>query len=431
MPVMLAKDLYELSKDAINVGEGLYNIATHSDKDQPIDYGISDWSKDAWNGFFKEYNNLQAQDAKGYQILAAQDKVLIQDYLTSLDKLDEIDYLNNRIEELKQLGNQKLTSKQANSLNLEIRKLIQQRALAKQEFDSLKGSRDRLESLTNQSEIGRAYDDLMAGNGIYGSEGLGILGKQTASHNMLNDARRFLSNLSINSERERTRKNLKLAQSAYDTLNKEWNSIIAENEAEAKYHENKITPYFLKKEKDSKIEFLNPDTYMYKMPGIMGGSASSITKQIPGMAASIAAAYLSGGMSAIGQAAMVGLGAGLNYQMNYGAGISENMAEVSENALEVIKQKTGLTDKEITDVLSGKVINQKRLQEITKAVPNVENLFNQDMAATTWDAAVDAALQSVPIGMMSRFGKMIKGTKAYKKAIRNPKVREALRSRYG
>jgi len=61
--------------------------------------------------------------------------------------------------------------------------------------------------------------------------------------------------------------------------------------------------------------------------------------------------------------------------MNYGAGISENAAEVSENALEVIKQKTGLTDKEITDVLSGKVINQKRLQEITKAVPNVENLF--------------------------------------------------------
>jgi len=53
------------------------------------------------------------------------------------------------------------------------------------------------------------------------------------------------------------------------------------------------------------------------------------------------------------------------------------------------------------------------------------------MAATTWDAAVDAALQSVPIGMMSRAGKFIKGTKAYKKAIRNPKIREALRSRYG
>jgi len=69
----------------------------------------------------------------------------------------------------------------------------------------------------------------------------------------------------------------------------------------------------LKKEKDASIEFFNPDTYLYKMPGIMGGSASSITKQIPGMAASIAAAYLSGGMSAVGQAATVGLGAGFNY----------------------------------------------------------------------------------------------------------------------
>jgi len=55
----------------------------------------------------------------------------------------------------------------------------------------------------------------MAGNGIYGAEGTGLLGKQTAAHNMLNDARRFLSNLNINENRNRTRANLKLAQSAY------------------------------------------------------------------------------------------------------------------------------------------------------------------------------------------------------------------------
>jgi len=45
-------------------------------------------------------NHLQAEDARGYQVRAANDKALIQAYIDSLDKLDEIDSINNRLREI-------------------------------------------------------------------------------------------------------------------------------------------------------------------------------------------------------------------------------------------------------------------------------------------------------------------------------------------
>ena len=61
-----------------------------------------------------------------------------------------------------------------------------------------------------------------------------VTGKTTAIHDELNDARRYLSNLSVSrTDRMRNRRNLNLALKELDNLNKGWNAVIRENETES------------------------------------------------------------------------------------------------------------------------------------------------------------------------------------------------------
>ena len=53
------------------------------------------------------------------------------------------------------------------------------------------------------------------------------------------------------------------------------------------------------------------------------------------------------------------------------------------------------------------------------------------MAATTWDAAVDAALNTVPLGTLSKLGKFMRGGKAVEKILANQAVKKAVESKIG
>lgn len=125
------------------------------------------------------------------------------------------------------------------------------------------------------------------------------------------------------------------------------------------------------------------------------------------------------------------LGATGSFAMNRAAGISENNAEVALAAKEKIKARTGLADEDIDKLVAGKLDDPKKLRAITENIKDVENLFNQDMAATTWDAAIDAALGAVPVGTLAKMNRFIRGTKAWRKAVTNPTMKNILRSKFG
>lgn len=167
------------------------------------------------------------------------------------------------------------------------------------------------------------------------------------------------------------------------------------------------------------------------MPGIIGGSASSYMKQAPAMISSILGGLAAG--AATGGAAWLAGAAGAlgSFAMNYGAGVSENNAEVALAAKERIKARTGLEDKDIDDIISGKMTDPAKLRKITENITDVENLFNKDMAATTWDAAIDAMLGTVPIGSMAKLNSYIRGSKAWAKAMKVPAIKAALESSFG
>ena len=62
------------------IATDLAHIKNHDIPDQPEDYGLTDFFKDQWNAYFGEMNHLQAEDARGYQTRAANDRALIQAY---------------------------------------------------------------------------------------------------------------------------------------------------------------------------------------------------------------------------------------------------------------------------------------------------------------------------------------------------------------
>lgn len=416
-----------------NIGAGYKHVRDKDLPGQPVDYGVTDFLNDQWNSFFGEMNNLQAKDAQGYQFRAENDKRLINSYMQSLDELDEIEAIDVRINQIRQINRNDLNVKQLQNLNQELDGLIARRSQLKNSYDSKAADRKQLEDMTSQNVFGAAWDSIMAGNQYFGKGGLtGVFGKTTAAHDEINDARRFLYNLadpklSISEKRRK----LNTALKEYDVLNEGWNAIIEENNKASEEYKNKVSPWYKSREQKAGTDFFDLDTYMFKMPGIMGGSSSSHMKQIPAMLAGlvggVAAAAATGGASLIPFA----IGGLSSFALQRAAGISENNAEVAENAIDRIKNRAGLSDKDISDIISGKLTDQSKLRKITENIKNVENLFNADMAATTWDAAVDATLNTVPIGYMAKLGGFIKNTKAVAKALQNPAIRRAIESRVG
>ena len=415
------------------MNDSLGAIANHEVPGMPEDYGMSDFFADQWNSFFGEMNHLQAEDARGYQARALQDKTLIDAFNKSLDNLDEIEAIDTQLEQLRSIPRDNLTSGQLQSLDNQLNQLIVRKQFLQKEYDSLSDKRKQLLDLAPKTPFGAKFDEMMSGNQLFGSDAwYNIPGRTTALHDEMNDARRFLYGLGAKGQsRQDMRNQLNAALKEYDKLDEGWNQIISENEEQANYYKNKVTSWFKGREEKASTDFFDPDTYLFKMPGIMGGSSSSWMKQLPAMAAGLIAGAASGGMSILPAAATLGTGAGTAFAFNRSAGISENNAEVSLALKEKIKKKSGLTDKDVDDILSGKMTDQAKLRKITENIGGVENLFNEDMAATTWDAAVDAVLQTVPIGSMARVGKFLKGRKAVQKIIENPTLRKIAESKLG
>ena len=175
----------------------------------------------------------------------------------------------------------------------------------------------------------------------------------------------------------------------------------------------------------------NLDTYIASMPGVMGSSASFNGVQIAGMAFNYFGQYvmMSGNpyVSTAG-AVSVGLGAGFNFA----AGVYENAAEVATNyktGLIERLQKEGLYEKFLKDgkkqlkennidvknddevatyfMLKRWVPYNRRIREIAEQqLYGANNLFQNDMIATTADVVFDTSLS-----MFAPYGPLAKGSK--------------------
>lgn len=180
---------------------------------------------------------------------------------------------------------------------------------------------------------------------------------------------------------------------------------------------------------DNKLSQL--DTYLASMPGVMGSSASFNGVQITGTALNyIGQALMMAKHPYVSAAGAVAVGAGAAF--NYTSGLYENAAEVATNYkngfIERLK-KEGLYDKFLKDgrrqltengidfknddeiatlfMLKRWIPYNRKIREIAEqSLYGANNLFQNDMIATTADVVFDTSLS-----MFAPYGPLAKGAK--------------------
>jgi len=104
--------------------------------------------------------------------------------MDSLDKLDEIDYIDKELQNINSLIQQPdMTAGQIANLKGERAKMLSDIERLKREYDALAPSRSMLEDMTDQSKLGAWVDGSMSGNEIFGSgDWWNLAGRTTAGH---------------------------------------------------------------------------------------------------------------------------------------------------------------------------------------------------------------------------------------------------------
>lgn len=304
------------------------------------------------------------------------------------------------------------------------------------------------------------YYDLVAGNGensILANNP--IFGRTTQAHDELGDITRHTASMfAPNRTRDEQRAMLGRALEEKQNKEKEWQTVIDKNIADRESY-NKVDRWFKNREDAAGTDIFDKSTWLYKMPGLIAGSASGGGKILPAMAigiATAAAAGATGGLAGLGILALGGAGA---YGLNYGAGVAENNAEVAmayneriEDYLKNQKTKSGksnlyedivnegreklnlpkdLDNKQVFELFrageytTNNAAADKKMQELATGI---ESQFQDDMAAVTWTAGLETVLQVLPIKGLSasRLAKyqMLK-TAARREALRNGKFTNA------
>lgn len=213
-----------------------------------------------------------------------------------------------------------------------------------------------------------------------------------------------------------------------------------EYDAAAKEIEEKsnISDYYKSKEEDGIFEY-SLDSFLYKMPGIMGSSSSSLKTQMLAGALSLAAGAIGAGLTPFTGGTSMAVALGVIGAINFGLGVygatEENKAEVYDNMKsrvtqelqksnqydQVIKEARAkfdsertLNDDELLDAaLTGQVdINNVAFgKSVRGALKDVNQLYERDMVKLVGTEAVETAVEIIP------FGKVLASTKTGAKTL--------------
>lgn len=235
-----------------------------------------------------------------------------------------------------------------------------------------------------------------------------------------------------------------------------------EYEANAKYWEDKhrISDSFKYKASKPGFDFTDIDTYLYKTPGLLGSSASSMLSQAAGMVAgtvtaaatTAAAAAITAGTGGVAAPAAVALlGAGATVAANIFSRSEESYAEVYQHYKDNVKNKATkdktldksianakkqladqgvdpslLEDDKILDlILTGKVKSGNIAFDKSKidATEGLASLYSDNMALSALDVA-QTAIMVMPYGQLAKaangigsLGKTVTGINKARKYI--------------
>lgn len=386
-------DAYQAPK--ANIEEYFHTMENPRYEGAPDDFGVTDWVSNAFNDWNLKRNEVIRDSALGDYVMADQDYNTI---LNAKNYIQAVRDINTILPQLRQDPTNKDLKQQV--------KLLSDTILNNKEaYDNI------LNDKLNDSSLNtKLKTDFINGNW---NSALSEIDRQTTEQ--IDKATGSYSDPNT----LYARKSQALVQ-----------ADIAQNNAD-EYNSKLTSDYYRRKSQQPGMDLTDIDTYLFKMPGLMGSSAATITNDILTTGTTYAATSIGSSFGPIGTAVGMTVGAGAAIVGNLFSRERESKGEVYSNyKTSVLNQidKSGISKQLLKDakaemqrmgsytqeqidnddyvydqLLTNQVkVNNVKFDKIRlNNFEGMKSLYTDNMALSTWDAT-QTMLEVVPLGKMAK-----------------------------
>lgn len=392
-------DAYQAPK--ANIEEYFHTMENPSYEGAPDDYGVTDWVSNAFNDWNLKRNEAIRDSALGDYVMADQDHNTI---LNAKNYIQAVRNINTILPQLRQDPNNQDLKQQVKQLS---------------------------DTILNNKE---AYDNIL--NDKLNDSSLNTKLKTDFINGNWNSA---LSEI----DRQTTEQIDKATGSYVDpnTLYAKKSSAlfqadVAQNTAD-EYNSKLTSDYYRRKSQQPGMDLTDIDTYLFKLPGLLGSSAATITNDILTTGTTYATTSIGSSFGPIGAAAGMVAGAGVSILGNLLSRERESKGEVYSNYKSAVLNqinKSGISKQLLKDakaemqrmgsytqeqidnddyvydqLLTNQVkVNNVKFDKIRlNNFEGMKSLYTDNMALSTWDAT-QTMLEVVPLG---KIAKSVRGLK--------------------
>ena len=392
-------DAYQAPK--ANIEEYFHTMENPSYEGAPDDYGVTDWVSNAFNDWNLKRNEAIRDSALGDYVMADQDYNTI---LNAKNYIQAVRNINTILPQLRQDPNNQDLKQQVKQLS---------------------------DTILNNKE---AYDNIL--NDKLNDSSLNTKLKTDFINGNWNSA---LSEI----DRQTTEQIDKATGSYVDpnTLYAKKSSAlfqadVAQNTAD-EYNSKLTSDYYRRKSQQPGMDLTDIDTYLFKLPGLLGSSAATITNDILTTGTTYATTSTGSSFGPIGAAAGMVAGAGVSILGNLLSRERESKGEVYSNYKSAVLNqinKSGISKQLLKDakaemqrmgsytqeqidnddyvydqLLTNQVkVNNVKFDKIRlNNFEGMKSLYTDNMALSTWDAT-QTMLEVVPLG---KIAKSVRGLK--------------------
>ncbi len=386
-------DAYQAPK--ANVEEYFHTMENPRYEGAPDDYGVTDWVSNAFNDWNLKRNEAIRDSALGDYVMADQDYNTI---LNAKNYIQAVRNINAILPQLRQDPNNQDLKQQVKQLS---------------------------DTILNNKE---AYDNIL--NDKLNDSSLNTKLKTDFINGNWNSA---LSEI----DRQTTEQIDKATGSYADpnTLYAKKSSAlfqadVAQNTAD-EYNSKLTSDYYRRKSQQPGMDLTDIDTYLFKLPGLLGSSAATITNDILTTGTTYATTSIGSSFGPIGAAAGMIAGAGVSVLGNLLSRERESKGEVYSNYKSAVLNqinKSGISKQLLKDakaemqrmgsytqeqidnddyvydqLLTNQVkVNNVKFDKIRlNNFEGMKSLYTDNMALSTWDAT-QTMLEVVPLGKMAK-----------------------------
>lgn len=386
-------DAYQAPK--ANVEEYFHTMENPRYEGAPDDFGVTDWVSNAFNDWNLKRNEVIRDSALGDYVMADQDYNTI---LNAKNYIQAVRDINTILPQLRQDPTNKDLKQQVKLLS-----------------DTILNNKEAYNNILNDKLNDSSLNTKLKTDFINGNwnSALSEIDRQTTEQ--IDKATGSYSDPNT----LYARKSQALVQ-----------ADIAQNNAD-EYNSKLTSDYYRRKSQQPGMDLTDIDTYLFKIPGLMGSSAATITNDILTTGTTYAATSIGSSFGPIGTAVGMTVGAGAAIVGNLFSRERESKGEVYSNyKTSVLNQidKSGIskqllkearvemqkmgsyTQEQIDDddyvydqLLTNQVkVNNVKFDKIRlNNFEGMKSLYTDNMALSAWDAT-QTMLEVIPLGKMAK-----------------------------